>query len=118
MIQADAAIANSVAAEAGIKAGDLVLSIDGNETHVMNEAFPKLVNKLLNGEKVNIETTSGKYVLDYSKADLKKMNPNDIGSLMGFYFTGALKNTIWYFVSLVIFQILLLIPSLIYIISS
>jgi len=82
-------VANSVAAEAGIKAGDLVLSIDGNETHVMNEAFPKLVNKLLNGEKVNIETTSGKYVLDYSKADLKKMNPNDIGSLMGFYFTGS-----------------------------
>lgn len=82
-------VPHSVAAEAGVKSGDLVLSIDGHETHIMAEAFPKLVNKLLNGEKVNLETTSGKYVLDYSKADLQKMNPNDIGNLMGFYFTGS-----------------------------
>ena len=82
-------IPQSIADEAGLKVGDYILSIDGKKTEILPEAFPKMVNKILNAEKMKVETTSGTYTLDYSSANLEKLNPNDIGAVMGFYFSGT-----------------------------
>lgn len=82
-------IPQSVADKAGLKAGDKVLAINGKNVVLLSEVFPKMVNKLLNGEIVELTTSSGKHVINYKEVDLKKMNPNDIGEPMGFYFAGS-----------------------------
>lgn len=82
-------VPHSVAEVAGVKAGDLVLSLNGKEVNLLAEVFPKMVNKLLNGETVVMETTSGTHTIQYKDIDLTKMNPNDIGGAMGFYFSGS-----------------------------
>lgn len=82
-------IPQSVADKAGLKTGEKVLAINGKNVVLLSELFPKMVNKLLNGEQVELTTTSGKHIIDYKQVDLKKMNPNDIGQAMGFYFSGS-----------------------------
>lgn len=86
-------IPHSVAEKSGIKVGEKVLSIDDKKVTLLSEAFPKLVNKLLNSEKVKIVTDSGEHTINYKEVDLTKMNPNDIGELMGFYFAGSKGQT-------------------------
>lgn len=86
-------VPHSVAAKAGLKVGDIILSINNKEVNVLSEAFPKMVNVLLNGENVEIKTNNGKYNLNYSNIDLKKLNPNNIGQSMGFYFSGTKGET-------------------------
>lgn len=86
-------VPHSIAEKAGLKVGDLVVKINGKEVNVLAEVFPKMVNKLLNGETVSIETNTGNYLINYSDVNLKKMNPNDIGASMGFYFSGSKGQT-------------------------
>lgn len=86
-------VPHSMAEKAGIKKDDLVLAVNGKEVTILAEVFPKMVNKVLNGETVEIKTTSGTYQLDYSQSDLKAMNPNDLGYTMGFYFSGSKGET-------------------------
>lgn len=86
-------VPHSIAEKAGIKVGQKVLSIDNKEVNVLSEAFPKIFNKLLNGENVKVKTTLGEHELNYEDVDLTKMNPNDIGESMGFYFSGSIGET-------------------------
>lgn len=86
-------VPHSVAEKAGIKVGEQVLAINGKEVAILSEVFPKMVNKLLNGETVQITTTSGEHTINYKEVDLTKMNPNDIGESMGFYFSGSKGET-------------------------
>lgn len=82
-------VPQSIAEKSGIKKDDLILAVNGKEVTILAEVFPKLVNKVLNGETVEVQTKSGLHTLDYSQTDLKKMNPNDLGYTMGFYFSGS-----------------------------
>lgn len=86
-------IPHSIADKAGLKAGDVVLEINGKEVNILPEAFPKMINKLLNSEIVNLKTNTGNYTINYKEVDLKHMNPNDIGQGMGFYFAGSKGKT-------------------------
>lgn len=82
-------VPQSVADKAGLKAGDKILAINNQKVVLLSEVFPKIVNKLLDGETVELTTNSGKHLINYKEVDLKKMNPNDIGYAMGFYFSGS-----------------------------
>lgn len=82
-------VPHSVAEVAGLKSGDLILAINGKEVNILAEVFPKMLNKLLNGETVVVKTNSGLHTIIYKDVDLKKMNPNEIGDAMGFYFSGS-----------------------------
>jgi regulator of sigma E protease len=81
-------VPQSIAEKAGLKANIEIKAINGKEVIILPEVFNNLINKILNGETIEIQTNQGTYTINYKKVDLKKMNPNDFGEFMGFYFSG------------------------------
>lgn len=77
---------DSVFAQAGIKKGETIETINGKKIHNMNEAFGILANQAIQGSDIVISTNEHPAtVIPMSKLDLKNMK-DDINKLMGLYF--------------------------------
>jgi regulator of sigma E protease len=82
-------VPNTVASQLDFKVGDKILEINGDKIEFLAEAFPVLVNSVLNMEKVKIKTDRADLLLDYTNVDLNNFKSGDIGKIMGFYFKGT-----------------------------
>ena len=80
-------VPNSVFAKAGVQEGDKILKVNGNQVPLVNDAYPMIVNGMLQGRKVSLQTQRGIFILDYTHIDLKNIDDN-INETMGAYFKG------------------------------
>lgn len=79
---------NSVFAQAGVTSGEKVEKVNGNNVRLLSDAYPLIVNGLIQGQKMNLTTDKGNYQLDFSKVDLKDIT-NDLPKTLGVYFNGS-----------------------------
>lgn len=77
----------SVFAKAGIHEGEKIEQINHNKVRLLADAYPMLVNGLVQGQIMHIKTDQHETLLDFRGMDLKNI-AQDPNKLLGVYFTG------------------------------
>lgn len=80
-------VPQSVFEIAGVRAGDKIEEINGNKVRLLADAYPMLINGMIQGQKMVITTNREKNLIDFSNVDLKNIS-EDVGKTLGVYFTG------------------------------
>lgn len=81
-------VPDSPFAKADIKSGDSIKKINGQDMQYINDVFPTVVNTVIEGGKMTVETQDGKnHLVDFSNVDLNNLN-EDISQTLGVYFKG------------------------------
>ncbi|NCQ51820.1 RIP metalloprotease RseP [archaeon] len=80
---------NTVMAKSGIMVGEQILSINDKEVNFVGDAHNIIANAAISNENINIKTNKSSYLVEFNNLNLKELG-DDLGTLTGLYFQGAL----------------------------